>query len=102
MINVNILKPKKENISLFLLIGFLFFSLGIIDFCLNNFYGKNITSFLPRFMSFFTPLIFGRVFAWGNRAGAKEWMKGGPFLVAASFVTMAEMLLLTLPRGMQA
>ena len=37
MINVNILKPNKEKINLFLLIGILFFSLGIFDFCLNNF-----------------------------------------------------------------
>ena len=61
MINANILKPNKEKINLFLLIGFLFFSLGILDFCLNNFYGKNITAFLPGFISFFTPLIFGMI-----------------------------------------
>ena len=61
MINTNILKPNKEKINLFLLIGFLFFSLGILDFCLNNFYGKNITAFLPGFISFFTPLIFGMI-----------------------------------------
>jgi len=61
MIYSNILKPNKEKINLFLLIGFLFFSLGILDFCLNNFYGKNITAFLPGFISFFTPLIFGMI-----------------------------------------
>ena len=61
MNNVNFLKPNKENLNLFLVIGTLFFFLGIIDFCLNNFYEKNITGFLPGFISFFTPLIFGMI-----------------------------------------
>ena len=43
MIDVNLLKPNKKNLNLFLVIGALFFNLGIADFCLNNFYGKNIT-----------------------------------------------------------
>ena len=49
MTAVNLLKPNKENLNLFLLLGALFFALGIFDFCLNNFYGKNITAFLPKF-----------------------------------------------------
>jgi len=61
MIKVNILKPNKNNLSLFLVLGGLFFTLGIIDFYLNNFLEKNITSFLPGFISFFTPLIFGMI-----------------------------------------
>ena len=61
MNNVNILKPNKENLNLFLFFGALFFLLGIFDFCLNNFYEKNITGFLPGFISFFTPLIFGMI-----------------------------------------
>ena len=61
MNNLNLLKPNKENLNLFLVIGFLFFGLGILDFCLNNFYQKNITGFLPGFISFFTPLIFGMI-----------------------------------------
>ena len=61
MINVNILKPNKKNLNLFLVTGALFFTLGIIDFCLNNFYEKNITGFLPGFISFLTPLIFGMI-----------------------------------------
>ena len=61
MTSVNFLKPNKDNLNLFLVIGSLFFSLGIIDFCLNNFYEKNITGFLPGFISFFTPLIFGMI-----------------------------------------
>jgi len=48
---------KNRNISLIL--GVLFFSVGIIDFYLNNYFNTNITSFLPRIINFFTPLIFG-------------------------------------------
>ena len=61
MTSVNFLKPNKDNLSLFLVAGALFFTLGLIDFCLNNFYDKNITGFLPGFISFFTPLIFGMI-----------------------------------------
>ena len=61
MSKVNLLKPNKENINLFLGLGILFFTLGILDFYLNNFYEKNITGFLPGFISFFTPLIFGMI-----------------------------------------
>ena len=57
MSNINFLKPNKENLNLFLFLGVIFFALGLIDFCLNNFYEKNITGFLPGFISFFTPLI---------------------------------------------
>jgi len=56
---INILKPDNNNLPLFLALGLLFFALSIIDFSLNNFLGKNITSFLPRYINFFTPLIFG-------------------------------------------
>jgi len=61
MSKINILKPNINNLNLFLILGGLFFTLGILDFCLNNFLEKNITSFLPGFISFFTPLIFGMI-----------------------------------------
>jgi general L-amino acid transport system permease protein len=48
--------PKNRNISLTM--GVLFFSVGILDFYLNNYSNTNITSFLPRIFNFFTPLIF--------------------------------------------
>ena len=57
--HMNFFKPKHQkdrNISL--IIGVLFFSIGILDFYLNNYFNTNITSFLPRFINFFTPLIF--------------------------------------------
>jgi len=61
MNNINLMKPDKRNLNFYLILGSLFFILGIFDFCLNNFYGKNITFFLPSFISFFTPLIFAMI-----------------------------------------
>ena len=58
MTNINLLKPDNKNLSLFLTLGGLFFAFGIFDFYLNNFLNINITSFLPRIINFFTPLIF--------------------------------------------
>ena len=59
MKKINFLKPDNTNLSTFLSLGTVFFILSIVDFSLNNFLGKNITSFLPRYINFFTPLIFG-------------------------------------------
>ena len=61
MNKINLLKPNKENLNIFLFLGVFFFSIGIVDFCLNNFLDKNITFFLPGFISFFTPFIFGLI-----------------------------------------
>ena len=59
MTNINLLKPDNKNLPLFLTLGGLFFAFGIFDFYLNNYFNMNITSFLPRIINFFTPLIFG-------------------------------------------
>ena len=62
MKNVNLFKTQqRKNLNTFLILGASFFSLGILDFSLNNFQDKNITFFLPGFISFFTPLIFGMI-----------------------------------------
>jgi len=53
------LRPTKERLNLFILFGALFFGIGIYDLISNSFLSKNITSFLPEILSFFTPLIFG-------------------------------------------
>ncbi len=58
MTNINLLKPDNKNLPLFLTLGGLFFAFGIFDFYLNNFLNINITSFLPRLINFFIPLIF--------------------------------------------
>ena len=57
--HMNFFKSKRQkNRNIILIMGVLFFSVGIIDFYLNNYFNTNITSFLPRIINFFTPLIF--------------------------------------------
>ena len=59
--NMNFFKLKtkhQKNRNISLILGVLFFSVGIIDFYLNNYFNTNITFFLPRIINFFTPLIF--------------------------------------------
>ena len=51
-------RPSRDKLNLFISIGTLFFVLGIIDVILNSFFEINITSVLPGWLSFFTPLIF--------------------------------------------
>ena len=58
MTKINLLKPDNNNLLFFLTLGLVFFSFGILDFYLNNFLNINITSFLPRIINFFIPLIF--------------------------------------------
>jgi len=58
MTKINLLKPNNDNLPLFLTLGGLFFAFGILDFYLNNFLNINITSFLPRIINFFVPLVF--------------------------------------------
>ena len=61
MNKINFLKPKQQknrNISFNYSRYFIFFILSIIDFSLNNFLDKNITSFLPRIYKFFYTINF--------------------------------------------
>ena len=51
-------RPSRDKLNLFISIGAFFFVLGIIDVILNSFFEINITSVLPRWLNFFTPLIF--------------------------------------------
>ena len=51
-------RPSRDKLNLFISIGTFFFVLGIIDVILNSFLEINITSVLPRWLNFFTPLIF--------------------------------------------
>ena len=52
------LNPSRENLNLFILAGIVFFVLGIFDTVLNSFFETNITSFLPWWLNFLTPLLF--------------------------------------------
>jgi len=51
-------RPSRDKLNLLISIGAFFFVLGIIDVILNSFFEINITSVLPGWLSFFTPLIF--------------------------------------------
>ena len=57
--NLNILKPNKENIYRYLALGISFLSIGFLDIFSNTFLDFNITRFLPSIISYFSPLIFG-------------------------------------------
>ena len=54
-------QPSKDKLSLFVSVGIALFVLGIIDVILTSFFEINITSFLPRWLNFFTPILFGFV-----------------------------------------
>ena len=51
-------KPSIEKINLFVGLGASLFVLGVVDLLLNSFFGFNLTSFLPRWLNYLTPLIF--------------------------------------------
>ena len=51
--------PSKDKLNLFVTLGVFFFILGIFDLVLNSFFEVNITSILPRWLNYFTPLFFG-------------------------------------------
>ena len=60
MKNLNFLgKPNRDELNLFISIGTTLFLLGIVDVTFNSFFEINITSFLPRWINFFTPILFG-------------------------------------------
>ena len=51
--------PTKNKMNQFLLLGISLIILSFIDVLLNSIVGINITGFLPRWINFFTPLLFG-------------------------------------------
>ena len=59
MEHINLFKPNKESLGVYLFLGAALVSLSIYDLVSNSFFSYNITSFLPNFLSFFTPLLFG-------------------------------------------
>ena len=59
MNNLNILKPNKNNLNKFILLGSTFIVLSFIDILLNTFLDRNITGFLPYGISYFSPLLIG-------------------------------------------
>jgi len=57
--NLNIIKPNKENLQTYLAIGIGLLSIGFIDIFFNTFLNLNITEFFPSIISYLTPLILG-------------------------------------------
>jgi len=59
MNNFNLLKPDKENLKTFILLGSFFIVLSFLDILFSTFLEINITGFLPSSISYFSPLIIG-------------------------------------------
>ena len=57
--NLNILKPNKENLYAYLALGITLLSIGFIDILSNTFLNFNITSLFPSIISYSSPLILG-------------------------------------------
>ena len=57
--NINLVKPNKENLNSFVSIGSFLILIGFFDFFINTFFNWNFTGFLPAKLSYFMPLIFG-------------------------------------------
>ena len=57
--NLIILKPNRENLQTYLVLGIVFLSIGFIDIISNSFLNFNITGFLPSIISYLSPLILG-------------------------------------------
>ena len=57
--NLNFLgKPNKDKLNLFISVGSVLLVLSILDVILNSFFEINITSFLPKWLNYFSPLLF--------------------------------------------
>ena len=57
--NINLLKPKKENLTNYVTLGSFFIFISLFDLLTNAFLEWNFTGFLPGKFSYFTPLMFG-------------------------------------------
>ena len=57
--NINLLKPKKENLTNYVALGSFFIFISLFDLLTNFFLNWNFTGFLPDKLSYFTPLMFG-------------------------------------------
>ena len=57
--NINLLKPKKENLTNYVALGSFFIFISLFDLLTNAFLEWNFTGFLPGKFSYFTPLMFG-------------------------------------------
>ena len=58
---LNLAKPNKENLNIFVTIGSALILVGFFDFLANTFLDLNLTGFLPSGLSSLTPIILGVV-----------------------------------------
>ena len=61
MNKLNLLKPDLNNLNTYIYTGSFLIFLSILDVFINSFFSKNITFFLPDFISFILPLIIGLI-----------------------------------------
>ena len=57
--NLITLKPNKENLQTYLILGIILLVIGFFDIISNNFLDFNMTGYLPGVISYLSPLIFG-------------------------------------------
>jgi general L-amino acid transport system permease protein len=57
--NLNLLKPNKENIFTYIVLGMSLLTIGFIDIFTNTFLNFNITGLFPGIISYFSPVILG-------------------------------------------
>ena len=58
--NINFLGvPTRDKLNLFVPIGISLIALGFLDVILNTYFKINLTTFLPGWLNYFTPLFFG-------------------------------------------
>ena len=57
--NLILLKPSKENLQSYLVLGIGLLIIGFFDIISNTFFDFNITGYLPSLISYFSPLLLG-------------------------------------------
>ena len=56
-----LIKPNKENLTNFVILGSFLVFIGFLDVLVNTFLNLNFTGFLPSKLSYFAPLIIGTI-----------------------------------------
>ena len=56
-----LIKPNKENLTSFVILGSSLVFIGFLDVLVNTFLNLNFTGFLPSKLSYFAPLIIGTI-----------------------------------------
>jgi len=59
--NLIILKPNKENLQTYLILGVTLLGIGFFDIISNTFLNFNITGYFPSIISYLSPLILGTI-----------------------------------------